>query len=209
MNTKPLSEKVKGLYAIGHAKWYDPFKKLWDKIVARKAENDLIAFLKENINENTRILELGCGTALNLGKIFKFNLKYKSYLGLDFSTDMLKLSKNKFANVSNIEFRQKDITNLGDINEKFDIIICTWVLSHLGSPSHVINQAQELLAPHGEMFLIFYSKPRWYVNFWFYPFAKYLFKTNSLTDKEVSQFKNVHKKHKSFADLTTSIIIYK
>jgi len=209
MKNQPLSEKVRNLYSIGHARWYDPLKKLWDRIVANKVEKELAIFLKENINKNTCILELGCGTALNPGKIFNLKLKFKKYLGLDFSPDMLKIAKNKFANIPNMEFLQKDITNLGDINEKFDIIICTWVLSHLESPSHVINQAQELLAPHGKMFLVFYSKPKWFVNFWFYPFSKFLFKTKSLSDKEVSLFKNVHKKHKYFADLSTSIEIHK
>ncbi len=200
---------VKNLYALGHAEWYDPFKKIWNRLVATKAEENLTVFLKTNLDETKSILELGCGTALNLEKILTLNLKFKKYLGLDFSPDMLKIAKSKFEDVSNVKFQQKDITYLEDIDEKFDIIICTWVLSHLPSPSQVINQAQKLLSPQGRLFLIFFSKPKWFVNIWLYPFAKYLFKTNPLSDKEVSKFMNVKTKHKFSANITTIVVIHK
>ena len=78
------------------------------------------------------------------------------------------INENKFKNIPNVKFKQKDITQLNDINEKYDIIICTWVLSHLQSPSQVINQAQKLLSQKGKMFLIFFSKPKWFINIWLY-----------------------------------------
>ncbi|MBT4540777.1 class I SAM-dependent methyltransferase [Candidatus Woesearchaeota archaeon] len=201
--------KVKTLYSIGHSLWYNPSKKIWNKLVGIKAENTLTIFLKKSIKKNTKILELGCGTGLNFGKILSLNLKFKKYLAFDFSPDMLEIAKNKFKNIPNVKFKQKDITQLNDINEKYDIIICTWVLSHLQSPSQVINQAQKLLSQKGKMFLIFFSKPKWFINIWLYPFAKYLFKTESLQKEEINKFKNVKIKQEFSANLTTSIVIYR
>ena len=68
----------------------DPFKRLWNKMIPSKAEDELRSFLQNNLDETKTILELGCGTALNLEKIFSLNLKFKKYLGLDPPPDMLK-----------------------------------------------------------------------------------------------------------------------
>lgn len=201
------NNKIKNLYALGHARWYDPFKKIWNKLVASKAEQKLTTFLKENINKNTSILELGCGTALNLEKISALKLKFEKYLGLDFSSDMLEIAKNKFANNSHVKFQQKDITDLDDMNEKFDIIICTWVLSHLKSPSQTVNQAQKLLSSKGKFFLIFFSKPKWFVNVWLHPIAKYLFKAKPLSSEEINKFTNIKTIDKFAANVATSIVI--
>ena len=77
------------------------------------------------------------------------NLKFKKYLGLDFSLDMLKIEQSKFVNTLSIEFQQKDFTGLDDINEKYDILICTWVLSRLQSPSDLVNRTQKLINKEG------------------------------------------------------------
>ena len=69
---------VQNLYALGHAQWYDPFKKIWNRLVSIKAEKELATFLEKNVSNNASILELGCGTALNLEKIFALDLKIKT-----------------------------------------------------------------------------------------------------------------------------------
>lgn len=200
---------VKKLYALFGAKWYDFFKNIWNKIVAFSAEKELAKFFRANIKEDKSILELGCGTALNLKKIFTLNLNFRSYLGTDFSPDMLKIAKNKFAETSKVKFRQQDITDLSNIESKFDLIICTWVLSHLeiGSRSEVINNAQKLLAHNGKMFLIFFTKPKWYINFWLFPFAKYLFQITYVSNEEIQKFKSVKTKHSFSANMATTVEI--
>ena len=130
-------------------------------------------------------------------------------MGLDFSTDMLEIAKNKFANLPHVKFQQKDITSLNDIEEKFDIVICTWVLSHLQSPSQVVNQMQKLISPRGKAFLIFFSRQKWFINVWLYPLAKYLFKAKPVSKEEISKFNNVKTEHKFAAGITTTIEIHK
>ncbi len=201
-------DDVKKLYSLGSAKWHGSFKRLWNKMISSKAEDELRSFLQNNLNETKTILELGCGTALNLEKIFSLNLKFKKYLGLDFSPDMLKIAQSEFVNTLNIEFQQKDITRLDDINEKYDIIICTWVLSHLQFPSDLVNRTQKLTNKEGRFFLIFFTKPKWLINFWLFPFAKYLFRTNYISNEEIQQFKNVKSKHSHSSNIVTTIEIY-
>ena len=198
---------VQKLYSIGHAMWYDPFKRIWNRLVSSKAEKELSLFLKSNLGETKKILELGCGTAMNLEKIMSAQLSFKSYLGLDFTPDMLAIAKNKFKNNPKIIFREKDIRNLKNFNEKFDIIICTWVLSHLESPSDLVNEAQNLLNRDGKMFMIFMTKPRWYINWWMSPISKFLFKAKYVSNKEIGKFRNIKSIHQFSGNIASSILI--
>lgn len=203
-----IKNKVKKLYAIGHAKWYNLFKPVWNWLANRKAEKKLEHFLKNNLNESASIMELGCGTALNLKKILSLNLRFKRYLGLDFSDDMLAIAKKNFNNVEGVEFRHQDLTKLHNVDEKFDVIISTWVLSHLPHPADVINQAQTYLKPGGKMFLIFLSEPKWYIRFWFSPLAK-SFYSKLITKDEIKKFHNVKLVKHYAGNLTTLIEINK
>lgn len=200
---------VTKLYNVGSAKWYNSFKKVWNQIVASRAEAQLELFLKNNLTEHKTILELGCGTALNLKKIVDLNLKFKRYKGLDFSYDMLKIAEVKFSTLPHVIFQQKDITQLDDDGEKFDIILCTWVLSHLQNPAQVINQVQRLLSEHGKLFIIFFTVPRWYIRFWLYPLAKYLFMARCVSEETIKKFNNVKLRQSFSADITTVVEIYK
>lgn len=201
-------ESVKRLYAIGAEK-YDPLMKLWVKAVAAEAEEEFATFLRDNLDEANTILELGCGTARNLEKIFSLNLKFKNYLGLDFSPNMLKVARRKFRDNPNVEFREKDITLINNADGKYDIIICTWMLSHLGSPSDFVNKTQRLLNKDGRFFLIFLTRPRWYMNFWLYPIATYLFSAKPVGNEEVGKFSNVKVRQTYTAGITTCVEVYR
>ncbi len=201
-------ESIKRLYAIGAEK-YDPLVKLWVKAVAAEAEEEFATFLGDNLDEAITILELGCGTARNLERIFSLNLKFKNYLGLDFSPNMLKVARRKFRDNPNVEFREKDVTLLNNVEDKYDIIICTWILSHFGSPSDFVNKTQRLLNKDGRLFLIFLTRPRWYMNFWLYPVATYLFSAKPVSNEEVEKFNNVKVRQTYTAGITTCIEIYR
>ncbi|MBI2847535.1 MAG: methyltransferase domain-containing protein, partial [Chloroflexi bacterium] len=100
----------------------------------------------------------------------------------------------------------KDITRLDDINDKFDIIICTWVLSHLSSPSALVNQAQGLMKEGGKFFLIFLSEPGWYLRFWTGPMAT-LLHSRYVRDDEVSKFNNARKMRRYLGNMVTVVEI--
>lgn len=191
-------KRVKKLYSIFSAKWYDYFKKIWDVIVAKKAEEESKKFLKVHLDDTKEILDVGCGTALNLKKIFDLDLKFKKYIGMDFSSDMLKIARGKFGNRKNVDFIRKDIGELKTENRKFDVMLCTWVLSHLDDPMNYVNLMSQNLKPKGRLFLSFYTKPKWYIHFWIYPFAKYIFQTDYIKDADIKKFGNV-KKRRSYA----------
>lgn len=198
---------VQKLYHIGRAKWYDPFKYIWNALASRKAEAEFSEFLKDNLDKDKTILELGCGTALNLEKIQALGLDFKSYLGVDFSKDMLAIAKKKFKHDSKVKFQVKDLRNIRELKGKYDLILCTWVLSHLASPSEVINPALSHLRKEGKCFLIFLSEPVWYIRFWFGPFARLVFFSKLLTSEEIQRFKSVKFVHRYALGITTTVVI--
>jgi len=130
-----------------------------------------------------------------LQTIIKLDLPFRCYRGLDFSDNMLDIARQKFSGKTNIQFEKRDLTDLSNMNEKFDIIICTWVISHLPDPVFFVNQAQKFLNKNGKMFLVFFGKPQKWINFWLEPLAKYLFMSKPIENDKITQFKNVTNRH--------------
>ncbi|MBI4738924.1 methyltransferase domain-containing protein [Candidatus Woesearchaeota archaeon] len=92
---------------------------------------------------------------------------------------------------------------------KYDIIICTWVLSHLKSPSSLVNNAQKLLKRHGKFFLMLFTRPKWYLRWWLYPASILLFRAHYLNDEEIRKFKNVKALRRFSANIATTVTIKK
>jgi 2-polyprenyl-3-methyl-5-hydroxy-6-metoxy-1,4-benzoquinol methylase len=142
---------------------------------------------------------------MNLGRILDSKRKFKSYTGLDFSDKMLAIAKERFKDVKNASFIKQDLTQ-GLNRQKYDIIISTWVMSHLEEPSKVINDCHDHLAKKGKLMFIFLTKPRWYVNFWFYPWLR-VFAAKYVTDKEIEKVKGHKKVKRSARGLATLLQI--
>lgn len=196
-------DNVKKLYSLGHAGWYDPFRKIWTNYVSKKAEKEFMKKLKRSLKKDSKILELGCGTGINIERIR--NLDFKSYNGLDFSEDMLAIARKKSRGLKKISLARKDLTEKPD-KDKYDMIISTWVLSHINRPSKVVNNYYQQLKPKGKMLLIFLTKPRWYINLWFYPLAR-LFTVRYVSDKEMRKMQGIKNIKKYSLGMTTLLEI--
>jgi 2-polyprenyl-3-methyl-5-hydroxy-6-metoxy-1,4-benzoquinol methylase len=201
----PEKESVKKLYALGHAKWYDLSKKFWNKA---EAEEEFTRFLQSNLTSKTRILDLGCGTGSNLEKIRALNLPFKNYVGVDFSPDMLRIARNKLKIQKNVEFQEKDITKL-DMLGKFDIILCSWALEHIQEPASFVNNIVSNMKGQSKLFLVFYSRPKWYLNYTLFPFIRFLFKNSAkdISPEEIKKFKNVTMRKSFSAHMATVVEI--
>jgi hypothetical protein len=67
---------VQRLYHLGHAKWYNPFRTLWTFFIERSLEKDFMTELNKNVIPNKEIVELGCGTWINIGRLLSLENQY-------------------------------------------------------------------------------------------------------------------------------------
>ncbi|MBN1214313.1 MAG: methyltransferase domain-containing protein [Candidatus Lokiarchaeota archaeon] len=128
-------------------------------------QNTLSKYLKKDYN----ILDLGCGSGLGYELITDFLKNKFRYTGIDISSQMINIAKNKFRGIENIGFYTMDMTNLSFFKKNY----FNAVISLFGSFSHVIDnkkaveEINRILIPGGVFILMLYSKysPRNFINF--------------------------------------------
>ena len=103
------------------------------------------------------VLVAGCGTWQSA----KFALCHPEarVLGIDVSTTSLKHTealKQKY-DLANLETRQLAIENTGELDQGFDLIICTGVLHHLADPEVGLRALRSVLKNEGAMYLMLYA----------------------------------------------------
>ncbi len=106
-----------------------------------------------------RVLVAGCGTGrapISLAT----SISCESILAFDLSQISLAygIRKSKELNISNIQFAQADILELGGIENKFDIIECSGVLHHMKDPMAGWRNLVNHLKPGGFMRIALYSE---------------------------------------------------
>ncbi len=158
-NGRHNSEQVRQLYRR-FARDYDTFDAWW-KLPTRKAYLALNRAFQAHLSPNGRILDLGCGTGLNVERLSALGLPFSSYFGVDFSEEMLARAKAKFGHLEKVDFKQMDLSKEPLPEGPFDLVISTWVLEHLPDPVSVVENAQQRLVPGGHLILLFMVKQGW------------------------------------------------
>jgi len=93
---------------------------------------DVVKFLRFNIPEGSKVLEIGCGTGYLLNK-----LNPERGVGIDISMEMVRIAKEKYPHLEFIQMDGEHIT----LKEKFDFII---ILDTIGYFEDVQKMFQEL-----------------------------------------------------------------
>ena len=97
---------------------------------------DLIKFLKFNIKENSKILEIGSGTGYLLNA-----LSPSLGVGIDISENMISKAKD---NYPNLQFFEMDGENL-EINDKFDYVIISDTIGYFEDIQKVFNEIKKCI----------------------------------------------------------------
>ena len=151
------SQSVRRFYRL--TAWlYDPFRRWWSGRTS-EPESELDSLFAKHIRPNSRILELGPGTGVNLERLYRVAPKFRSYLGIDLSKEMLARAERKVRGGSHVELRQGDICDLSNIEGPFDFVVSTWVLSHLERPELTVRAALRKLAPGVTAVFLFGAAP--------------------------------------------------
>jgi malonyl-CoA O-methyltransferase len=98
-----------------------------------------------------KVLDLGCGSGRVYEELLNQNIEYSSFLGVDFSKDMLKLHrKNKNVELIEGDFNDKSI--FFKINREFNTIVSSSALQWAKDLDFIFKNTSKL-APFGAFFL--------------------------------------------------------
>lgn len=124
----------------------------------------VIPYLQDliEINENTSVLEIGCGEAGNLVPFL--DMGCKRVVGIDISKGRIengKLYHSDHPNYKNLELIAEDIYDT-ETTEEFDIIVSRDVIEHIPNQEKFMNRCRDFMKPNGLYFIGF---PPWYNPF--------------------------------------------
>jgi SAM-dependent methyltransferase len=196
--------RVRSLYRLGGARWYDFFRALWTRVTSQAAEAALDRLVRTTAGACCRVLDIGCGTGYNLARLRRLGISFGSYLGVDLTDAMLAIARERYADEPRATFTEADLHTLAGTPERFDVILCTWVASHLERPREVFDLAYNLLAPDGYAFFLTFTRPKWYVAWWFTPFAR-LFQTHYVEQMALYHLPGLKARETWTAGITTLV----
>jgi ubiquinone/menaquinone biosynthesis C-methylase UbiE len=110
-----------------------------------------------------RVLDLGCGPAIQLLQIAQLNAE-AHFIGVDLSQEMLAQARaNVAASVcTNVELRVDDVTRLASVEDRsVDAVISTMALHHLPTLEHLhacFTQIARVLRPGGALYLVDFGR---------------------------------------------------
>lgn len=148
-----------GVYTLV-APVYDRLRPLWARRVMGRAESyieqDVLPAL---LTPETRLLDLGCGTGVNLARLRRLGLPFASYTGLDLTPAMLARAPAKLDDSTGGSFCRGDVRHLPFADRVFDVVISTWMLSHIWPPRLVFDEARRVLTRRGTLVFLFWARP--------------------------------------------------
>jgi len=109
---------------------------------------DMIKYLKYNIPEGKKILEIGCG----IGNLLDA-LKPSKGVGIDISAKMIEIAKQRYPGLN---FYQMDAENI-ILKEKFDFIIISDTLGYLEDIQLMISQLKKVSDPKTRIIITYHN----------------------------------------------------
>jgi len=176
MRNKTIA-KLKSIVADSYQLTADHFSSTRSKVAA----SDFI-WAASQIKEDDYILDAGCGNGRLLDYI---NNTADQYLGLDQSLSLVEIARKLHPNYI---FKQLDLTSLDIPSQKFSLIFCSAVLSHIPDRKTRIQVLQNFLKssrPDARLIISFWKmngkyKNKVYINFFKKIIGQYKFPVKEL-----------------------------
>lgn len=136
--------------------WAKRYDRLWVQRYSLRPTRELILNLIEYDYKETnpiKVLDLGCGPGELINSLEK---KYSNFdiTGIDFSAEMLNISKERNRETHHINLDAKDLDQL---QGRFDVIISTHSIPYYKNLEKVIEDLYNLLEDSGNMYIAFAS----------------------------------------------------
>mgnify|MGYP001196691712 FL=1 len=112
--------------------------------------------IKNNLNSNSYILEIGAGSSPHLSYL---NHDFKKYYFLEKSNFAIKFLKQKFKKNNKVSFKHYKNNKIPFKKNYFDRIIISHVLEHIPDPENYLKQMFNLLKKNGILSIALPSDP--------------------------------------------------
>src|ERR1044072_2325933 len=110
--------------------------------------NDIFHYCNYFSHNDSKVLEIGSGTGDLIGKI-----KGKRKVGIDFSPEMIKISKEKYPQT---EFILMDADHLA-LDEKFDLILISNIIGHITDIQRLFEQLHRVMHRDTKVIITYYN----------------------------------------------------
>jgi SAM-dependent methyltransferase len=134
----------------------DAYQRLWEDPQRRRADHHL-RWPAKAFGEEHSILIAGCGTS----QAAKHAMRWPAarVMGIDFSATGIRCTeelKRKYK-LDNLQVRQLSVERAGELENRFDQIVCTGVLHHLADPEAGLCALRSVLNAQGAMHIMVYA----------------------------------------------------
>lgn len=113
------------------------------------AEERLPLYLKVNLKEADKILDVGCGTGVVTRDIAR--LTKGTVIGLDGSKDMIQVAHSILSNYHNVHLIMGQAEQIPFPDNSFDLVTCNLLLMWVRHPQQVVNEMARITKPGGRI----------------------------------------------------------
>lgn len=100
--------------------------------------------------QNKTVLDVACGTGFFSHYLIQKGAR--KVIGIDIDHESIRFAKNHFRN-NNLQFFQADAHEIGNLPEKFDIVVSIETIEHLFNPEKFLQGLQNVLYPNGMLII--------------------------------------------------------
>lgn len=100
------------------------------------------------VGRHSRVLDVACGTGVLIPDYLSRGVE--SVTAIDISPQMIRISKDKFANKENVSFICADVMEY-DIGNNYDVIMIYNAFPHFAEPDKLIERLALCLSPNGRI----------------------------------------------------------
>ena len=150
-----MKEWQKGSYYFPELSNHKEEIDLLRQVSISASELERSIFSELEIDKKAKILDLGCGPGFISVQLAKF-FPSGTVTGVDFSEELLRYAKmmQQTEMLSNLNFKQGDVYNLGAEIRDFELAYMRFVLQHLKSPVEALLSAAKTLHSGGTLCVV-------------------------------------------------------
>ncbi len=131
--------------------FFDRLANEWDSHEKNKTAEIKTLLDKLNINKNSKILDIACGTGI-ISQLL-VGLSDGEVTGIDLSLNMIEIAKEKYRNSNSIKFIHEDFLKF-ETCEKFDFAIIYNAYPHFLDPKALRDKLFECLKENGRFAIV-------------------------------------------------------